>query len=56
MLTATYSIVTLKLEQENMRWNFSALQQTILSNIKNLNHMSSMEFESMLNRLSQFEQ
>ena len=56
MLTATYSIVTLKLEQENMRWNFSALQQTILSSIKNLNHVSSMEFESMLNRLSQFEQ
>jgi hypothetical protein len=56
MLTATYSIVTLKLEQENMRWNFSALQQTILSNIKNLNQVISMEFESMLNRLSQFEQ
>jgi len=56
MLTATYSIVTLKLEQENMRWNFSALQQTILSSIKNLNYVSSMEFESMLNRLSQFEQ
>jgi len=56
MLTATYSIVTLKLEQENMRWNFSALQQTILSSIKNLNHVSSMEFESMLNSLSQFEQ
>jgi hypothetical protein len=56
MLTATYSIVTLKLEQENMRWNFSALQQYILSSMKNLNHVSSMEFECMLNRLSQFEQ
>ena len=56
MLTVTYSIVTLKLEQENMRWNFSALQQYILSSMKNLNHVSSMEFECMLNRLSQFEQ
>lgn len=56
MLTATYSIVTLKLEQKNMRWNFSALQQYILNSIKNLKNVSSMEFECMLNRLSQFEQ
>jgi hypothetical protein len=56
MLTATYSIVTLKLEQKKARWNFSALQRYIFNNIKILKSNSRIDFESMLNRLSQFEQ
>lgn len=56
MLTATYSIVALKLEQRRARWNVSALQQYILSSIKNLKTASGLELELMLNRLSQFEQ
>ena len=56
MLTATYSIVTLKLEQKKARWNFSALQHYIFNNIKILKSNSRIDFESMLSRLSQFEQ
>jgi hypothetical protein len=56
MLTATYSIVALRLEQKKVRWNFSVLQQYILNSIKNLKQASGLEVESMLNRLSQFEQ
>ena len=56
MLTATYSIVALKLEQKKVRWNFSVLQQYILNSIKNLKQASGLEVESMLKRLSQFEQ
>ncbi len=55
MLTATYSIIALQLEQKKVRWNFSALQSYILSSIKNLKAAGGMEMESMLNRLSQFE-
>ena len=55
MLTATYSIVALKLEQKKVRWNFSTLQSYILCSIKNLKNASGIEIESMLNRLSQFE-
>jgi hypothetical protein len=56
MLTATYSIVALKLEQKRARWNVSALQQTMLSSIRNLKSASGLDLELMLNRLSQFEQ
>ena len=55
MLTATYSIVALKLEQKKVRWNFSTLQSYILCSIKNLKNAGGIELESMLNRLSQFE-
>lgn len=56
MLTATYSIVTLKLEHKKARWNFSSLQHYISNSIKILKSNSRIDFESMLNRLSQFEQ
>lgn len=55
MLTATYSIVALKLEQRKARWNVSALQQYILSSVRNLKNASGLDLELMLNRLSQFE-
>ncbi len=56
MLTATYSIVALKLEQEKARWNFSALHRYVANTIKSLQGSSGMDFEPLLNRLSQFEQ
>ena len=56
MLTATYSIIALKIEQNRARWTFSSLQQYILGGIRNLGSASGMDFEPMLQRLSQFEQ
>lgn len=56
MLTATYSIIALKIEQNRARWTFSAIQQHILNGIRNIKGASGIDFESMLNRLSQFEQ
>ena len=43
MLTATYSIVALKLEQKKVRWNFSTLQSYILCSIKNLKNAGGIE-------------
>ncbi len=56
MLTATYSIVALKIEQNRACWTFSSIQQYILNGIRNIKSASGIEFESMLNRLTQFEQ
>ncbi|MEO0317067.1 MAG: hypothetical protein RL404_744 [Pseudomonadota bacterium] len=56
MLTATYSIVALKLEQSRARWTFSSIQQYILSSIDNLKSAGGIDFEGMLNSLAQFEQ
>jgi len=56
MLTATYSIVALKLEQSRARWTFSSIQQYILSSIQNLRSAGGMDVEGMLNRLAHFEQ
>jgi len=56
MLTATYSIVALKVEQKKARWNLSALQHTIMTSLKNLKTASGLDVESILNRLTQFEQ
>ncbi len=56
MLTATYSIVALKLEQKRAHWTFAAIQQTIRNAINNIRHASGVELENMLNRLAQFEQ
>lgn len=56
MLTATYSIVALKVEQKKARWNLSALQHTIMNSLRNLKNASGLDIESMLNRLTQFEQ
>ncbi len=55
MLTATYSIVALKLEQKRARWNITALQQYISNSVRNLKSASGLDLELMLNRLSQFE-
>lgn len=56
MLTATYSIVALKIEQNRARWTFSSIQQYILSGIRNIKSAGSIDFDSMLTRLDQFEQ
>lgn len=56
MLTATYSIIALKIEQNRACWTFSSIQQYILSSIRNIKNTSGIDFESMLNRLTQFEQ
>ncbi len=55
-MTATYSIVALKLEQSRARWTFSSIQQYILGSIRNIKSAGGIDFESMLNRLAQFEQ
>lgn len=55
MLTATYSIIALKVEQNRARWTFSSLQQTILSCLRNLKQASGMDADGLLNRLVQFE-
>lgn len=56
MLTATYSIIALKIEQNRASWTFSSIQQYILSGIRNVRNSSGIDFEAMLNRLTQFEQ
>ncbi len=56
MLTATYSIVALKLEQSRARWTFSSIQHYILGSIRNIKSAGGIDFEGMLNRLAQFEQ
>lgn len=56
MLTATYSIIALKIEQNRASWTLSSIQQYILNGIRNIKSASGTEFESMLNRLTQFEQ
>ena len=56
MLTFTYSIVALKVEHKKARWTFSSVQKYITNGIRNIKGASKMDFESMLQRLSQFEQ
>lgn len=56
MLTATYSIVALKIEQNRARWTFSSIQQFILNGIRNIKTAGSIDFDAMLTRLNQFEQ
>lgn len=56
MLTATYSIIALKVEQNRARWTFSSLQQTILNCLRNLRQAGGSDVDSLLGRLSQFEQ
>jgi len=55
MLTATYSIIALKIEQNRARWTFSSIQQFILSGIRNIKTAGSIDFDAMLTRLDQFE-
>lgn len=55
MLTATYSIIALKVEQNRARWTFSSLQQTILNSLRNLRQASGIDADALLGRLVQFE-
>lgn len=55
MLTATYSIIALKVEQNRARWTFSSLQQTILNCLRNLRQASGIDADALLNRVAQFE-
>lgn len=56
MLTATYSIITLKVEQNRARWTLSSLQQTILNCLRNIRQASGIDVDALLSRLNQFEQ
>ncbi len=56
MLTATYSIIALKIEQNRARWTFSSIQQFILNGIRNIKTAGSIDVDAMLTRLDQFEQ
>ncbi len=56
MLTVTYSIIALKIEQNRARWTFSSIQQFILSGIRNLKAAGGIDVDAMLTRLDQFEQ
>ncbi len=56
MLTVTYSIIALKIEQNRARWTFSSIQQFILNGIRNITSAGSVDFDAMLSRLNQFEQ
>ncbi len=57
MLTATYSIIALKIEQNRARWTFSSIQQFILNGVRNIKTAGSIDFDfdAMLMRLDQFE-
>jgi hypothetical protein len=56
MLTATYSIVALELEQKKVRWTFSSLQQYIKNSIRNFRSTGGVDPEQLAQRISQFEQ
>ena len=56
MLTVTYSIVALELEQKKVRWNFSSLQKYIRNSIRNFRSAGGVDSEQLVNRISQFEQ
>jgi hypothetical protein len=56
MLTVTYSIIALKIEQNRARWTFSSIQQFILNGIRNLKSAGGIDVDAMLSRLDQFEQ
>lgn len=56
MLTATYSIIALKVEQRKARWTFSSIQRHILYGIRHLRAAGGVDLEALLNRLAQFEQ
>lgn len=56
MLTVTYSLIALKIEQNRARWTFSSIQQFILTGIRNIKTAGGVDFDAMLTRLTQFEQ
>jgi hypothetical protein len=56
MLTTTYSLIALSVEQKNARGSLSALQQYIKSSAGNLNDSDPVALESAVDKLSQFDQ
>ncbi|MDB5762925.1 MAG: hypothetical protein JWQ21_1920 [Herminiimonas sp.] len=56
MLTATYSLVALSVEQKKARCNLSALQQNIKSSAKNPKDTDPVSLESAVDKLSRFDQ
>jgi hypothetical protein len=56
MLTATYSLVALTVEQKNARCSLSMLQQYIKNSSRNLTDTDPGGLESAVDRMSQFDQ
>ncbi len=56
MLTATYSLVALSVEQRNARCSLSAVQQYIRSNTQDARYLDPNGLESAIQRLSQLDQ
>jgi hypothetical protein len=56
MLTATYSLVTLSVEQKNARCGLSALQQFISNSARNTAQPDAAVLETAINKLSEFDQ
>ncbi|MDB5823847.1 MAG: hypothetical protein JWR21_2551 [Herminiimonas sp.] len=56
MLTATYSLVTLSVEQKNARCGLSALQQFISNNARSAAQPDVVVLETAINKLSEFDE
>jgi hypothetical protein len=56
MLTATYSLVTLSVEQKNARCGLTALQQFISNSARNAVQPDEVVLETAINKLSEFDQ
>lgn len=56
MLTTTYSLIALSVEQKNARGSLSALRQYIKSSADNLDDSNPVALESAVDKLSQFDQ
>ncbi|MES2535866.1 MAG: hypothetical protein V4632_08340 [Pseudomonadota bacterium] len=56
MLTATYSLVALSVEQKSARGSLSMLQQTIQNSSRNLAQRDTGSLESAVDKMSQFDQ
>jgi len=56
MLTATYSLVALSVEQKNVRCDLSALQQFIDSSARNAAQQDVVALETAIDKLSAFDQ
>lgn len=56
MLTATYSLVALSVEQENARYGLSALQQDIKHSAEEVQDTDPVGLQSTVDKLSEFEQ
>jgi len=56
MLTATYSLVAISIEQKNVRSTLSRLRQTVQNCWKSLQDLDLTKAESIFNKLTQFDQ